>query len=37
MKNTPEHVVGQNVRLSYLISHPEEYVNKVVTVAGWAR
>ena len=36
-KNQPEHIVGQNVRLSHLLEHWEQYVDKVVTVVGWAR
>ncbi len=30
-------MVGKNVRLSYLLSNWEAYVDKVVTVVGWAR
>lgn len=37
VKNKPEFVIGKNVRLNYLMSHAEEYINKIVTVTGWAR
>lgn len=30
-------MVGTNVRLSYLLAHWEQYVDKQVTVVGWAR
>jgi hypothetical protein len=36
-KNQPQYVVGQNVRLSYLLSNWELFVDKIVTVVGWAR
>ena len=36
-KHKPEHVIGQNVRLSYLVEHHQEYIDKIVTVTGWAR
>ena len=36
-KNQPATIVGQNLRLSHLLHHWEEYVGKVVTVVGWAR
>lgn len=36
-KNQPVTLVGQNLRLAHLLSHWEEYVDKVVTVVGWAR
>ncbi len=36
-KNQPVTIVGQNLRLAHLLSHWEEYVDKVVTVVGWAR
>lgn len=36
-KHKPEHVIGKNVRLSYLIEHHQEYIDKIVTVTGWAR
>lgn len=37
LKNKPEAVIGKNVRLSYLLEHQDEYVDKVITVTGWAR
>lgn len=36
-KNKPQHLVGKTLRLAYLMEHWEEYVDKVVTVVGWAR
>lgn len=36
-KNRPQTVIGKNVRLSYLLAHSDEFVDKVVTVTGWAR
>ncbi len=36
-KYKPECVIGKNVRLSYLMKNPEEFIDKIVTVTGWAR
>lgn len=36
-KNKPTHLVGRTMRLAHLLSHWEDYVDKVVTVVGWAR
>jgi hypothetical protein len=36
-KNQPEYLVGKNVRLSHLLAKWESFVDKVVTVVGWAR
>lgn len=36
-KNQPHHLVGHNVRLSHLLANWENFVDKEVTVVGWAR
>lgn len=36
-KNHPTFLVGKTMRLAHLLGHWEDYVDKVVTVAGWAR
>lgn len=36
-KNRPTHIVGKNMRLAHLLAHWEDYVDKVITVVGWAR
>lgn len=36
-KHQPQHLVGKNLRLAHLLSNWESYVDKVVTVVGWAR
>jgi|JI9StandDraft_1071089.scaffolds.fasta_scaffold331983_2 hypothetical protein len=36
-KNHPTYLVGKTMRLAHLLGHWEDYVDKVVTVAGWAR
>ena len=36
-KHQPTHIVGQNVRLSYLLENWQNFVDKEITVVGWAR
>ena len=36
-KHQPTNLIGENIRLSHLLESWEQYVDKVVTVAGWAR
>jgi aspartyl/asparaginyl-tRNA synthetase len=37
LKNKPVNIVGSNIRLSYLLSNYEQYIDQIVTVVGWAR
>lgn len=30
-------VIGKNIRLAYLNSHPNDFVDQIITVTGWAR
>lgn len=36
-KNRPQHLIGQNLRILHINEHENEYIDKVVTVVGWAR
>lgn len=36
-KNEPEYLVGKTIRLYHLMSNPENFIDQVITVSGWAR
>ena len=36
-KHQPNHLVGKTLRLAHLLQNWEHYVDKVITVVGWAR
>jgi hypothetical protein len=36
-KHQPNHIVGKTLRLAHLLDNWEQYVDKTVTVVGWAR
>jgi hypothetical protein len=36
-RNEPEFLIGKNIRLRHLLAQPEDYVDQVITVCGWAR
>jgi hypothetical protein len=36
-KNHPEYLVGKNIRLLHLCQNYEQYLDKMVTVSGWAQ
>lgn len=37
IKNKPKTLVGNNLRLAYLLANWESFVGEIVTVVGWAR
>lgn len=37
VKNQPEFLVGKNFRIHSLLNKPEEYIDQIITVSGWAR